>query len=280
MNLQERALLVSLSIKTPTVTRRDRKATEDVEKLHNSRDLGRFNKDLVRKDFFAPIQAAVTAARGYLYAMTVPWGNDYWLLAVRRQTEFALKMAEHEQAFSAQADALAAKWPEVVEEAEKRLGDLFDRDQYPTPTSVREKFRFRVKYLPVPSKDDLRVSLDSEQLEEMRLRVEEDTREAIREGSMVAWERLYEAVDRMATSLAKPEGRVYDTVVSNLAELCDRLPDLNFVDDTRLDKAIALVKQQLILPVERLREDKTMKASTAASAAKIASAMAGWMKST
>lgn len=277
MNLQERAVLVSLNVRMPTITRRDRKATEDVERLHNSRNLGRFNKDLVRKDFFAPIQAAVTAARGYMYSMTVPWGNDYWLLAVRRKMEFAEKMLAHIGAIEAQADALAAKWPEVVEEARTRLGDLFEADQYPSPTAVRERFKVRLKYLPVPSGNDLRVSLDDEQLTEMRLRIEEDTREALNEASRVPWERLHEAVERMATSLAKPEGRVYDTVVSNLAGLCDTLPDLNFVEDERLTKAITLVKQQLILPVERLREDKGMKANTAAAAAKIAGAMAGWM---
>lgn len=279
MKLTERAILVSLKIGLPTGTRRDKQATEDVEKAHNARNLGRFNKDLINKKFLANIKSVETKARAYLYAMTVPWGDDdSRLLAVRRHVEFAEKMNGYGAQFDTEASTIINTWPDIVDEARKRLNSLFDPRQYPDAATLPNKFKFRVGYTPVPSSGDVRCALDDAQLREMRQRIDEDVRNSLAQTNMKAWERLYAQVDHMAQRLGDPESRVYDSVVDNLAELCDILPDLNFTDDPRLNKAIALVQQQLLVPVEALRNQPETKENTALAARKIANAMSGWMK--
>lgn len=279
MNLDERAILVALKIGLPTMTRRDKTATEDVERVHNKRDLGRFNKDLINKSYLTTIKSIESKARAYLYAMTVPWGDDdSRLLAVRRHMEFVQQMDAHAAAFEAEAATVIAKWDEIVDEARHRLGGLFDQNQYPTAATLPHKFRFRIGYTPVPVGNDIRVALDATQLAEMKARIDEDSKAALQATCSDVWARLYEKVDHMAQRLSDPKGRVHETVVSSLGDLCDILPDLNFMDDPRLNKAIALVKERLIVPVSSLRDDPEKKQDTAVAARKIADAMSGWMK--
>lgn len=278
MNLNERAILVSLKIGLPTGTRRDKKATEDVERLHSARNLGRFNKDLINKDYLAPIKSIETQARAYLYQMTVPWGDDdSRLLAVKRHMDFSSKMSGYGALFDAEAQTLMDKWDDVVAEAKRRLGALYDAGQYPTNGALKSKFKFRVGYTPVPVAGDLRVSLDADQLDEIKARIEEDSGQALRAVHSEAWERLYEKVEHMADRLADPKSRVFESLVDNLRDLCDILPDLNFTDDPRLDKAVGLVKAHLLVPVAQLRDVPVVKENTAVAARKIATAMAGWM---
>lgn len=278
MNLTERAILVALKVSLPTATRRDKAATQDVETVRNARDLGRFNKDLINKTFLAKIKSTESAARAYLYAMTVPWGDDdSRLLAIRRNMEFSQKMQTYGAEFDAQAIAIQKNWLTIVAEAQGRLKTLFDATQYPHIDVLPSKFNFRILYTPVPTGGDLRVSLDTQQLKEMKARIDEDARAALQATAGVAWRRLYEEVAHMAARLAIPKGRLHDTVVTNLANVCDILPDLNFTDDPKLNKAIALVKKQLLVSPETLRSQPDVKENTAIAAKKIADAIGGWM---
>jgi hypothetical protein len=263
----------------PTATRRDRQATEDVEQKYLSKALGRFNKDLVHKKYFAAIKTVEYTARAYLYDQTVPWGDDdSRLLAVRRHMKFAQKMQEFGAAFDAEALVIESQWPDIIAEAAIRLAGLFELRQYPAQEQLSSRFAFRVAYTPVPVSGDLRVALDVEQLAEMRARIDEDGKAALKATQSGAWERLHSKVAHMADILTRDKTRIHDSLVQNLVDVCDVLPDLNFTDDPRLNKAIALVKKQLVIPAERLREDPAVKENTAAAAKKIADAMSGWMK--
>lgn len=279
MNLSERAILVSLKIGLPTGTRRDKQATADVERIHNGTNLGRFNKDLINKQFFAAIKSVESAARAYLYSQTVPWGDDdSRLLSASRQMKFAAQMQVYGAAFDAETTVIIGKWHVIVAEAEGRLGPkLFDKRQYPDAATLPDKFKFRVSYAPVPTGSDLRVSLDDAQLKELRARIDEDTKAALSTTQGAAWGKLYEKVAHMAEVLSRDKTRIHESMVTNLTEVCDILPELNFTDDPRLTKAIALVKKNLIVDTDRLRDDPTVKESTAIAAKKIASAMEGWM---
>lgn len=279
MNLAERAILAALKISLPTATRRDKQATEDVEKKHNSRNLGRFNKDLINRSFLVKIKSVEADARAYLYAQTVPWGDDdSRLLAARRHMKFAIKMQEFGALFDTEAQVIINDWDKIVDEAKRRLGKLYNASQYPHRAVLPSRFRFHVGYVPVPTSGDLRVALDEVQLTELRARIDEDARAALAATNAEAWDRLYKKVSHMADRLSETKGRVHATVVSGLVEVCEVLPDLNFTDDPRLNKAISLVKEKLIVPVEILRNRPEVKESTAVTARKIADAMAGWMR--
>ena len=66
MKLDERAILVSLKVSLPATSRRDKSATEDVERVRQIANAGRFNKDLVHKQYFENIKYIESAARKYL----------------------------------------------------------------------------------------------------------------------------------------------------------------------------------------------------------------------
>lgn len=280
MNLSERAILVGLKISLPTLTRRDKTATSDVEFKYASKEMGRFNKDLVNKKFFAAIRTVEYNARSYLYAQTVPWGDDESrLLSVRRHMDFATKLQEFGAAFDVEAQAIQSNWPAIMSEAQQRLDKLFDPTQYPAPNALSSRFAFRVAYRPVPTGGDLRVDVDAAMLKEMRARIDEDSRAALAETKGEIWQRLYDEVAHMADVLSRDKTRIHESLVQNLVRQCDILPDLNFTDDPRLTKAIALVKAKLVVPVSRLRDDEGLKNDTALAAKKVAAAMKGWMNS-
>ena len=102
------------------------------------------------------------------------------------------------------------------------------------------------------------------------------TRAAIGEGMRALWMRLYKVTDHMASQLSDPDRKVYATLVSNVVDLVDLLPQLNIVGDPNLNALTDQVNKQLCQnSAESLRNSPVTRQQTADSAAAIARTIAG-----
>lgn len=274
MNLSERAILVSLRVSLPATARRDKQAAEEIEKAHNVRNVGVFNKALINTKFMRRIKHVEFRARQLLYSATLPWlDSDMRLLPVGAVTEFLATMGQLSMEFNAEAKSIEKGWDMILEEAKHRLGALYIAEQYPTLAALRERFKFAISVMPVPSHKHLPEKLYAS----LATPLDKSVSRAFANAHREAWERLYADVLHMAERL-ESSGRVHESVVENLAATCDVLPGLNFADDKDLLKVVALTEQHLLVPVEALRKQADMKVSTAAAARKIATAMGTKMK--
>lgn len=263
--LQDSAMLVTLTISQWTARKHDKSISLEVDKTHGAKDGGRYNKLLIRKEALEPIAKIEGAARAYLYKMTHAWGdNGERLLPAALFLDFSQTMQQFRHEFDARVRDLEAEYPSLIEEARTRLGTLYDPKDY--PASIKDKFNFPPPAVtPVPSANDFRVNLNTDYVEAIKKDITERLQDRQRDTLKQCWSRVREVVQRMTERLGNEKSPIYDSLIGNAQELIGVLPALNLTNDPELNR-VAAELQSILVPVDRLRQDKRLRADTAAKA--------------
>jgi hypothetical protein len=204
MSIKENAMLVSLTVSKPQMTAKDDKATADAEQANNAHGAGQYRKDLYPKALVAPITAVEAAARAYIDSTTYMWNRGQYLLPTARFMEFADRMGRFELEFSQCVTAFLNNWAQVMQEAKRRQGALFDAGAYPDLDDLRRDFRFRIQYAPVTDAGDFRVALQESELDSLRAEVERNVKESMDAVLRQPLQRLRETVARLHEVAGKP----------------------------------------------------------------------------
>ena len=238
MNITDKAMLIKLSISQWTARRFDRKATNDVIQKYNAKsEAGRFNKMLVDLDSVKTYQRAANDARTFHYSNTLPWLDDESrILPAANYLEYSKKMRDLKAAFEKAVDQFIDDYPRLIEKAERDLNGLFNAADYPKAGDLKGKFDFSVGVVPVPDKDDFRVSLTQAEVDRIKVDIEKRVSDNIHAAVKDCWSRLYRVVDHMAKKLKDSKAVFRDSLVNNISDLCDLLPRLNLTNDPELDK--------------------------------------------
>jgi hypothetical protein len=273
-SLKQQALLVSLSINKPQMTKRDRKATTDAELANNAHGAGAYVKRLFPKHLIDPIVQVENEARGYMYNYTLPWNKGQHLLPSSRYMDFAIQMKKYETMFFQAVTVFLNNYANVMAEASRVQGGLFDANEYPDLSTLREKFSMRVAYFPLADAGDFRLKVEAEVMAEIKQQAEENLQAALREAMQEPYKRLYEAVSRVYTQCAKADSRIYDSLMDNLDHLLDVLPELNFANDKELNQLLEQCRESISVHPESLRTDPDIKSGVAERAKAIMEQMA------
>lgn len=280
MNITEKAMLVNLSISQWTARRFDRKATNRViEDFSAGPDSGRFNKLLVDLVAVKRYQKAANEARVFHYENTLPWGDDdSRILPASNYLPYTKKMRELRSSFEAAVDEFVSEYPDLINRAQRDLNGLFSPEDYPEVGSLHSKFRFSVSVSPVPDSGDFRVSLSQDEVEQIKADIEARVKDSVSSAMRDAWNRLYQAVKHMVEKLRDRDSIFRDSLVGNIAELCDILPRLNLTGDSNLAKMIYEAKMSLAsLDPEILRKYELERKAAADKAENVLSKMSAYV---
>lgn len=280
-NLNERAVLVSLAVSMWTGRKFDRSVTEQVAQAHGCKgDAGRYNKLLVAKGDLEAVTQVVSRARVFYYKMTLPWKDEgFRILPSTSIMEVMEKLSGFQSEFSQAVVSFLRNYPLVREEARLRLNEMFKQEDYPSEVELGRKFRMDPSIQPVPDRGDFRLmTLTPEQ----NVAFKRDLQRRVSEAEAVAvqdvWNRLYDVVKRVKSTLTKSNPRVYDTLIGNVMELVDILPALNITDDPELEALRIEAKRELgTYTASELRSDEHTRKEAANAAGDILTKMSGYM---
>lgn len=241
-------MLVRLSISQWTARRFDFKATKKLIEDHGAKaDSGRFNKLLVDNIEVKKYQHAASEARIFHYENTLPWGDDNSrILPADNYLKYTAKMRELKSKFEKAANDFIEEYPLLIQKAENDLSGLFKSSDYPVPYELRGKFAFDVSVVPVPTANDFRVSLSNDDLTKIKADIEGRVKDSIASAMSEAWKRLFTAVKNMAAKLSDDDAVFRNSLIGNIAELCDLLPRLNLTNDTKLTEIIEDARKALV----------------------------------
>ena len=166
---------------------------------------------------------------------------------------------EHEYAIAKQAwddakHSLRDQIESAIQRAERRLGDAFDPNDYPSVEQIVSRFTMSLTYRPIPDTHDFRIdNLSHDRNEELRVSIESDVDDCINDAMKSVKDRLVDTVSHLGEVCAKyghdPKGKVIgrfkDSTVEKVVELAELLPDLNITDDPRIAKAATELKAKL-----------------------------------
>ena len=239
MNLSNRALLVTLAISQWTARKFDKRETQAVAAKHGTpAEVARVNKRLLAfSDTLDAIHKKTGEIRTEYYRRTLPWGqHGVNVLKVDGYMEFAAVMAGLMSDWRHLVDKFLADYPALRERDRQLLNGLFDENDYPDVSQVREKFKIDVAFCPIPEESDWRVALSADEMDRLKASITEKVTNSMSEAMREAWRRVHELVTHAHERLADPKAVFRDTLVSNAQELCRLLTTLNIADDPNLEK--------------------------------------------
>jgi hypothetical protein len=150
-----------------------------------------------------------------------------------------------------------------------KLGALYNPDEYPTPASLQDKFRFFFAYPPVPEANMYSQVQDEAEayLRDEYARVYTDRINGMMKD---VWERVYDALKHMSERLDYPENadkgtrKIFrDTLVDNVRESLGMLKDFNITGDSRLTQLHMQLDSALMgVTADGLREDDSFRQET------------------
>lgn len=280
--ITEKAMLVAVHISVWTAIKHDREVSRKVADQHGARQgAGRYNKKLLQQA--AKLDAIRTLAgqiRTHVYKITLPWSDEgYRILPASLYFQLAGQMKEFERQFYTAVDEFLAEYPVYIEQVRPALSALFRPEDYPDAQQIRNKFEIRLDILPIPNGEDFRVALSDEQRARISREIDAQVRASLEKGTRELWMRLRKLVEHMVARLQEPEGRLYASVVDNIVDLIEVMPDLNLTNDPALHAFADEIRTRLCAAsAKELKNNDLLRSTTVQDAADIASRMAAHME--
>lgn len=278
----KKVMLANLTISVWNARRLDKRATDEVAKNHNEAiPIGRYNKKLLPGEVksYEKVCKLGSALRDFHYTQTMEYDQlGVRLLPAGIYMDYTAKLRELQRDFDTAVEEFLADYDNLVAQARVMLNGLFNEGDYPTIETLRGKFGVSLRVLPFPDAEKFGVVLPEEELAGIRQDIEDQTQEAINNAMGDLWQRLYDVVARMSERLAQPNAIFRDSLVENVREICDLLPQMNFTEDQDLENLRKQVDEKLAIhEPETLRNDPLARNQAAKQAVEIQSMMAAFM---
>lgn len=275
--LSQNAVLMRLSIGMPGEHRQDNEVTKEVKsEKHLGDQSGKWVKALYPAEALAPIKKIAGEAARYHEAVTLPFDRGTGILPSVLIVEYCDKMRNLkgqidnlvESHFLANRD----KW---IDWARTQHNGSFDLSLYPEVKELREKFYFRTEPIPVPDSTHFANTV-ANLLGTDTASVDARVSDAAKEAQQELLRRMIEPVKNMAKVLASDKPRIFDTLVSNVSEICRLAPALNLAGDPAIDAFVADMKALTAHKADDLREHASVRKATAAKAEAMMQRLSGY----
>lgn len=274
--LSSSALIVNLSLSVWTGRKLDKRVSEEVDQAKSTRTrAGNYHKNLLAgSGKLEQITKIANACRAWLYSTTQPWGdNGDRLLPVSSLLDFKSRLADYEMQFGTAVNDFLNDYDTLVAAAAFQLGDLFNREDYPTRESIEGKFGFRYSLTPLPQAGDFRVDVGNDGLRELQDQYERVMHDRVTGAMSEAWERLHEVLSKMSERLADDfdehgdvKRKIFrDSLIDNAVEICGLLKHFNITGDLRMDEMRRQLEDTLrTVDAQSLRDSDHLRQQTKA----------------
>lgn len=284
--IADRAMLVGVNIRMLSITKTDKKITEEVARTHNSDvSMGRYAKTLIAKDSVETLRKLQTEIRQEHYRLTLPWAEDgSRILTSEGYFKYAEYMRDAQSRWEPAVDAFVAQWDAFVADAKVKLNGLFNEADYPEAEQVRRKFEFRWSVKPVPVSQDFRVVLGDAETARIKADIEQGLQVTVQDAMKDVWTRMKGVVGKMAERLRaynpnEPSTAPFrDSLVDNIKELVAILPSLNLTQDPTIAEFTKQMEALTQYDAQTLRDNMFQREDVAARAESILSSMSAFVK--
>jgi hypothetical protein len=264
--------LVELSISVWSGRKQDKNATRDAAIASNADKtlLNTTKKLLGDCEELEAVRKFAANARNFVYSSTSPWGDlGQRSFPMSKFPDFHREITGMQTEFDRLVTNFLAVYDYARTNVQAKLGALYNPDEYPTPASLQDKFRFFFTYPPVPEANMYSQVQDEAEayLRDEYARVYTDRINGMMKD---VWERVYDALKHMSERLDYPENadkgtrKIFrDTLVDNVRESLGMLKDFNITGDSRLTQLHMQLDSALMgVTADGLREDDSFRQET------------------
>lgn len=262
------AMLIDLNISVWTGRKMDKKVSEEVDASKGTKArAGNYHKKLMAgSNKLENIQKIVTAVRSWNYQQTLPWSDGgSRLLPMKNFFNYKETLNNYENQFNQAVDEFITEYPQLVSGSAFTLGDLFDRGEYPTADSLKDKFKFKFVFSPVPDAGDFRIDVEDSAKAELEEQYKSYYEQKLADAMADAWTRLHETLTHISERLDytdENKKKFWDSTITNATELCSLLSNLNVTNDPKLEDARQKLEKALVgIEPSDVRESEAIRSS-------------------
>ena len=269
-SISSSATLVELGISKWTGRKLDKRASADVASANYAKTgVANVHKKLLGDCAeLKAIDTIVGVARTAHYSMTMPWSDTgLRLLTTKAYFRYHETMTEIQASFDDCVNTFLQAYDWEITQAQAKLGDLFNRNDYPTTESLGNKFGFRLSYMPLPEAGDFRLDINNEAQAEMKTHYETYYSTQLNNAMNDIWQRAFKCLSNMSERLdyaSHESKKVFrDTLVTNVLDIVDLLSVCNVTNDSQMEAMRMKLEDTLqgVTP-DALREDEFLRAET------------------
>lgn len=249
MNLHEQGMLVRVPIKMRGLTAKSDTLTNEAA---DSRDGNRDSFSAGVKKFsveaLAPIVRIVNMARAFHVENTLPWADTgFRLIPVTRLPYWQRELTRMQGEFMDTCGVLFDSYPKLRRDYAKAVSSQIAQElPFPTLEQLRNNFDFDLMMQPIANVDDLRLKhIDPKTVAEIKAKTAQDMTEILDAGHKDIINRLFKVVTKIHEQTSKENGRLFESLVTNIQEAVDVLPALNLRNDPEINRLIKRVKVEL-----------------------------------
>jgi hypothetical protein len=281
-NLAQKAMLVGLAIHGWQARKYDRKVSLEVAEKHAATsDAGRFNKSLLpgSAESYDAVHKKGRELRTFYYENTLPWSKDgQRILPTANYEKFSNGVRKFRREYELLAQDFVREYPILKEDARLLLNGMYLDSDYPAPSEMMEKFSVGVETLPLPTAADFRANLADSEVERIQSEIQARLENEFANANKDLWTRLQNAVQNIVARLSVPDAKFHDTLISNLKDLVELIPNLNVTGDTNLE-AVRKRCEDILTNHNpaTLRTDTAVRADVAKQAREISEIMDAYM---
>lgn len=283
--LSQVAILINFSRSGWAAAKVDQDISDEIAAAKDADpEMGHYYRRLLPKEALKGIKNALQAAYVEHLTRTMAWGDSHQrLLGNKGILAYEDAMQRHQERVEAERLALGARYAELVDEAERRAGKMFNRDEYLSAEEVMAKFGFRYRKQTVPDVNDFeRLGVSPATVERLQAEYAEDREQAVIQVRQEMAKKVVAVVKRMSERLhgytGGREGSFKATLVENIEDLADLLPGLNVTGDPAVDELADRLRRDLCsVEPQVLRTDEAVRKTTAEAADAILGEMAEFL---
>ena len=235
------AMLVDLNISMWTGRKMDKKVSEEIDASKSTKArAGNYHKKLLAgSDKLEKVQKIATAVRAWNYQHTLPWSDGgSRLLPMKSFFDYKATLGNYEAQYTQAVEDFLTEYPQLVSGSAFTLGDLFDRGEYPDVEELRNKFRFKYVFCPVPDAGDFRIDVEEQAKSELQQQYKEYYDGKLADAMKDAWDRLHETLTHLSDRMDytdENKKKFWDSTITNASDLCGLLTSLNVTNDPKLE---------------------------------------------
>jgi hypothetical protein len=219
----------------------DKKVSEEIDASKSTKArAGNYHKKLLAgSDKLEKVQKIATAVRAWNYQHTLPWSDGgSRLLPMKSFFDYKATLGNYEAQYTQAVEDFLTEYPQLVSGSAFTLGDLFDRGEYPDVEELRNKFRFKYVFCPVPDAGDFRIDVEEQAKSELQQQYKEYYDGKLADAMKDAWDRLHETLTHLSDRMDytdENKKKFWDSTITNASDLCGLLTSLNVTNDPKLE---------------------------------------------
>ena len=262
------AMLVDLNISMWTGRKMDKKVSEEIDASKSTKArAGNYHKKLLAgSDKLEKVQKIATAVRTWNYQQTLPWSDGgSRLLPMKSFFDYKQTLNNFENQYNDAVNDFLTEYPQLVSGSAFTLGDLFDRGEYPDVEELRNKFRFKYVFCPVPDAGDFRIDVEEQAKNELQQQYKEYYDGKLADAMKDAWDRLHDTLTHLSERMDytdENKKKFWDSTITNATDLCGLLTSLNITNDPKMEHARQQLEKALSgVEASDIRESEAIRSS-------------------